>query len=72
MGKGTKAVKVINVSGIDVEYLSSKKDKFDNIVHFFKLNGINEKLSSMLQSGKDKGYLMPLWQTDDGNTIIKI
>ena len=34
MGKCAKAVKTINVEGIDVEYLSSKKDKFDNLIRY--------------------------------------
>ncbi len=71
MGKG-KPVKVINVEGIDVEFLSAKKDKYNQLIHYFKVNGSHQKLSSMLQSGQDKGYLMPLWQTEENNIIIKI
>ena len=72
MGKGKSQVKIINVNDIDVEYLSSKRDKYENLIHYFKVNGINDRLASMIQSGKDKSYLMPMWQTDDGKIIIKI
>ena len=72
MVKGKTPTKIITVDNIDVEFLSVKKDRYNNIVYYFKVIGDVNKLTSMLQSGKDKGYIMPMWMTDKNEIILKI
>ena len=72
MVKAKTPAKVITVDNINSEFISVKKDAYNNIVYYFKVNGEMNKLSSMLQSGKDKGYSMPMWMTEKAEIFLKI
>ncbi len=72
MGKGKSSTKEIKFSEINVEFITVKEDKFNNNVYYFKVNEENTKLVQLIQSGKDKNYILPLWITKEDNIIIKI
>ena len=72
MAKGKKPTNIITVYNIDVEFISVKKDTYNNIVYYFNVSGEVNTLTSMLQSGKDTGYVMPMWMTDKNEIILNI
>ncbi len=72
MGKDKSNTKEIKFSEINVEFITVKEDKFENNVYYFKVNEENTKLVQLIQSGKYKNHILPLWITKEDNIIIKI
>ena len=63
----------IIINDINVEYLSTKTDKFDNSIVYFKLTDPKSKLKPLFDATiQNKEIKIPLWVTSDEDIIIKI
>jgi len=60
---------LITLTKIRVEYLSTKQDKYNQDVSYFKIKDfdIDKRLSII----KREGYIVPMFTTEKGVTIIK-
>ncbi len=67
---GGNKIEIIN---INVQYISTKTDKFDNEICYFKVTDskAKKKLSPILSQMCEECRL-PLWKTDDGEYMIKV
>ena len=65
--------KPIEIKNINVTYISTKTDKFDNTVCYFKVIGFNneELLYPILSECCDECRI-PIWITDDGEYMLKV
>ena len=73
-GRPQKNNNNIIINDINVEYLSTKKDKFDNEISYFKLNDPKNKLKAIFDTQvADKDIkLSCIWSTDTQNIILKV
>ena len=73
-GRPQKNNNNIIINDINVEYLSTKKDKFDNEISYFKLNDPTNKLKPTIDTQvADKDMkLSCIWSTDTQDIILKI
>ena len=64
----------IIINDINVEYLSTKTDKFDNSVVYFKLTDPKNKLKPIIDTqANDKDIkLSCIWTTDTQDVILKV
>ena len=63
----------IEIKDINVEYISTKTDKFDNTICYFKISGFdNKKLLSPILSECCEECRIPLWITEEGEYLIKV
>ena len=63
----------IEIKDINVTYISTKTDKFDNTVRYFKISGFdNKKLLSPILSETCDECRLPLWKAEDGEYLIKV
>ena len=63
----------INIKDLQVEYLSTKPDDYNNSINYFKIvdSELKSKLKSLLAFSPD--LKIPLWKTEDkGEYILKI
>ena len=63
----------IEIKDINVTYINTKTDKFDNTVCYFKITDLRaeNKLSPILSETCDECRL-PLWKAEDGAYLIKV
>ena len=62
----------IEIKDTNVTYISTKTDKFDNTICYFKISGFdNKKLLSPILSGCCEECRIPLWITEEGEYLIK-
>ena len=63
----------IENTNINVTYISTKTDKFDNTICYFKITDLRakNKLSPILSETCDECRL-PLWQAEDGEYLVKV
>ena len=63
----------IEIKNINVTYISTKTDKYDNTVCYFKVTDTKAKkrLSPILSQMCEECRL-PLWKTDDGEYMTKV
>ena len=65
--------KPIEIKNINVTYISTKTDKFDNTICYFKVTDSKAKkrltpiLSQMCEECR-----LPLWETDSGEYMLKV
>ena len=73
-GRPQKNNNNIIINHINVEYLSTKKDKFDNEISYFKLNDPKNKLKAIFDTQvADKDIkLSCIWSTDTQDIILKV
>ena len=64
----------IIINDINVEYLSTKTDKFDNSIVYFKLTDPKSKLKPVIDTQvNDKDIkLSCIWSTDTQDVILKV
>ena len=63
----------IEIKDINVTSISTKTDKFDNTICYFKISGFdNEKLLSLILSETCDECRLPLWKAEDGEYLIKV
>ena len=65
--------KSIEIKNINVAYISTKTDKYDNTICYFKVTDSKAKkrLTPILSQMCDECRL-PLWKTEDGEYLIKV
>ena len=63
----------IEIKDINVTYISTKTDKFDNTICYFKVADFKakKKLKPILSEKCDECRL-PLWENEDGECLIKV
>ena len=73
-GRPTKNNNNIIINDINVEYLSTKTDKFDNSVVYLKLTDPKNKLKPIIDTqANDKDIkLSCIWTTDTQDVILKV
>ena len=73
-GRPQKNNNNIIINDINVEYLSTKKDKFDNEISYFKLIDPKNKLKPIIDTQvADKDIkLSCIWSTDTQDIILKV
>ena len=61
---------VVVIKNVRVEYLSTKKDKYNNEINYFKIRdkSIDQKFSAVAQDG----FNLPWFKTDKGHTLLKV
>ena len=72
-GRPQKTNADINIKDLQVEYLSTKPDDYNNSINYFKIvdSELKSKLKSLLVFSPD--LKIPLWKTEDkGEYILKI
>ena len=73
-GRPPKSNNTVTINELIVEYLSTKKDNYDNEVSYFKIvdPAFRAKLKP-LSSLNEEGLLkMPIWLTDKTEHILKV
>ena len=74
-GRPRKQTNTFDVNGLVTEYLSTKKDNYDNEISYFKVvdKNIKNKMSGILSQVSDDGLVkMPFWKTEDLEYILKV
>ena len=74
-GRPKKQTNTFDVNGLTTEYLSTKKDTYDNEISYSKIidKNIKNKMSGILSQVSDEGLVkMPFWKTEDGEYIFKV
>ena len=72
-GRPKKSTNTFDVNGLLTEYLSTKTDKYDNEVSYFKLidKNLKNKMSAILSQQSDE-CKVPFWKTEDHEYILKV
>ena len=72
-GRPKKPTNTFDVNGLLTEYLSTKTDKYDNEVSYFKLidKNLKNKMSAILSQQSDE-CKVPFWKTEDHEYILKV
>ena len=73
-GRPPKSTNTVTINELIVEYLSTKKDNYDNEVSYFKIvdPAFRAKLKPLF-SLNDEGLLkIPIWATDKSEHILKV
>ena len=73
-GRPQKNNNNIIINDVSVEYLSTKTDKFDNTIVYFKLLDAKSKLKTVMDTqANDKDIkLSCIWTTDTNDVILKV
>ena len=75
-GEDNKACKVntVTINELIVEYLSTKKDNYDNEVSYFKIvdPAFRAKLKPLFSLNDDGLLKIPIWATDKSEHILKV
>ena len=72
-GRPKKSTNTFDINGLTTEYLSTKTDKYDNEVSYYKIIDKNykNKMSAILKEVCDE-CKMPFWKTEDHEYILKV
>ena len=72
-GRPKKSTNTFDVNDLLCEYLSTKTDKYDNEVSYYKVIDKNykNKMSGILKEVCDE-CKMPFWKTEDHEYILKV
>ena len=63
----------IIINDVNVEYLSTKTDKFDNTIAYFKWTDPNNNIKPIIDTqANDKDIKLPIWNTDTQDVILKV
>ena len=59
----------IVIKSVRVEFLSTKRDKFDNDISYFKIKdkNLDQKFTTIIK----EGYNLPWFKSENGQTILK-
>ena len=61
------------INDINIEYVSTKTDKFDNTIAYFKLTDRKSILKPIIDTqANDKDVKLPIWTTDTQDVISKV
>ena len=72
-GRPKKTLNTFDVNDLLCEYLTTKVDKYDNEISYYKIvdDTFKIKMKNILKEQCD-GCLMPFWKTDDQEIILKV
>ena len=72
-GRPKKQTNVFDVPGLLCEYLTTKVDKYDNEISFYKVidDSFKVKMKSILKEMCEE-CRMPFWKTEDHEYILKV
>ena len=63
----------IEIKDINVTYISTKTDKFDNTICYFKVTGFNNKnMLCPILSECCEECRIPIWITEEGEYMLKV
>ena len=72
-GRPQKNNNNIIINDVNVEYVSTKTNKFDNSIVYFKLTDPKSKLKPVIDTQvNDKDIKLPVWTTDTQDVILKV
>ncbi len=72
-GRPQKKNNNVLINDINVEYLSTKVDKFDNSVVYLKLTDHKNKLKPIIDiQANDNDIRLPIWTTETQDVILKV
>ena len=72
-GRPKKTTNTFDDNGLLTQYLSTKTDKYDNEISYFKLidKNLKNKMSAILSQQCDECKL-PFWKTEDHEYILEV
>ena len=72
-GRPTKTINKVEVSNLIVEFLSKKKNEYNAEICYMKVvdKDVKKKMKPITVLAEE-GMLMPYWQTDKQDTILKV
>ena len=72
-GRPKKQTNLLDVQGLLCEYLTTKVDKYDNEISFYKVidDSFKVKMKSILKEMCEE-CRMPFWKTEDHEYILKV
>ena len=63
----------IEIKNINITYISTKTDNFDNTLCYFKVSGLkNKNLLSPILSEVCEECRIPVWKTEEGDYMVKV
>ena len=73
-GRPAKNTNTVTINELIVEYLSTKKDNYDNEVSYFKIvdPAFRAKLKPLFSLNDDGLLKIPIWATDKSEHILKV
>jgi len=73
-GRPAKNTNTVSINELIVEYLSTKKDNYDNEVSYFKIvdPAFRAKLKPLFSLNDDGLLKIPIWATDKSEHILKV
>ena len=72
-GRPQKKNNNVLINDINVEYLSTKVDKFDNSIVYLKLTDPKNKLKPIIDiQANDNDIRLPIWTTETQDVILKV
>ena len=73
-GRPPKSNNTVTINELIVEYLSTKKDNYDNEVSYFKIvdPAFRAKLKPLSSLNEEGLMKMPIWVTDKTEHILKV
>ena len=73
-GRPPKSNNTVTINELIVEYLSTKKDNYDNEVSYFKIvdPAFRAKLKPLFSLNDDGLLKIPIWATDKSEHILKV
>ena len=71
-GRPKKTTNTFDINGLITEYLSTKTDKYDNEVSYYKVidKNVKNKMSAIFAQQCDE-CKMPFWRTEESEYILK-
>ena len=72
-GRPKKQTNTFDVNGLLTEFITTKVDKYDNWISYYKVIDKNykTKMSGILKEACDE-YIMPFWKTEDHEYMLKV
>ena len=73
-GRPPKSNNTVTINELIVEYLSTKKDNYDNDISYFKIvdPAFRAKLKPLFSLNDDGLLKIPIWATDKSEHILKV
>ena len=72
-GRPKKQTNTFDVNGLLTEFITTKVDKYDNWISYYKVidKNYNTKMSGILKEVCDE-CVMPFWKTEDHEYMLKV
>ena len=72
-GRPKKSTNTFDINGLITEFITTKTDKYDNEISYYKVIDKNykNKMSGILKEVSE-GAVMPFWKTEDHEYMLKV